>query len=110
MDVSATAKNIKSPPRKIRIILRELPGMRVDQAMNMLAYLPSPHAREVAKVVRSAAANAENNYQISPDELVIKKAVAGDGLKLKRFRARARGRVGSIIKRYCHVTVTVGDA
>lgn len=110
MEVSAVAKNIKVSPRKIRPILRELPGKRIDQALTLLRYVPSPHAQEVAKVVRSAAANAENNYQLSPDDLVIKRAVAGDAMRLKRYRARARGRVGRILKRYSHITVTVEEA
>lgn len=110
MEVSATAKNIKVSPRKVRLILRELPGKRVEEALTLLRYLPSPHAREVAKVVKSAAANAENNYQLSPEDLIIKKAVAGDAMRLKRYRARPRGRVGRILKRYSHITVTVEEA
>jgi large subunit ribosomal protein L22 len=110
MEVSATAKNIKAPPRKVRLILNELPGKRVAQALDLLRFLPSPHARDVAKVVQSAAANAENNFRLSPDDLIVKRAVAGDGQRLKRYRARARGRVGSITKRYCHITVTVEEA
>ena len=75
----------------------------------VLRYLPTPHARLVEKVVKSAASNAENNYALDIGELRIKRAYAGEARTLKRFRAKARGRVGPILHRTSHVTVVVED-
>ena len=77
--------------------------------MTTLAFLPTPSARLVAKVVRSAVANAENNYQMLPSQLRIIKAYADEGLKLKRFRASARGRVSSYRHRFSHITIVVEE-
>src|SRR5262245_57063688 len=69
MEVSATAKYLPVSARKIRLVLDQLPGKRIDEAMVMLRYLPTPHARIVAKVLKSAAANAENNFAMDPEDL-----------------------------------------
>ncbi len=95
--------------RKMRLVLDQLPGKRVDEAMTMLRFLPTPHARLVEKVVKSAAANAENNYALDADELRIKRAFADESRTLKRFRPKARGRVGPILHRTSHVTVVVEE-
>ena len=110
MEVSATAKYLPVSARKVRLVLDQLPGKRVDEAMVMLRFLPTPHARLVEKVVKSAASNAENNYAIDPEELRIKRAYAGEGRTLKRFKAKARGRVAPILRRTSHVTVVVEEA
>lgn len=109
MQVAATARHIPGSPRKIRLILERLPGMNVDQALALLRYAPSPHARSVSKVVLSAAANAENNFDLDVDDMIIKTAVANEGRMLKRFRPRARGRVGSILKRTSHITIVLDE-
>jgi len=110
MEVSATAKYLPVSARKVRLVLDQLPGKRIDEAMVMLRFLPTPHARLVEKVVKSAAANAENNYALDADELRIKRAFAGEGRTLKRFKAKARGRVAPILHRTSHVTVVVEEA
>jgi len=92
-------------PRKVRLILERLPGLSVDQALALLRYVPSPHARTISKTVLSAAANAENNYNLDVDELYIKRAYADEGRTLKRFRPRSRGRVSPILKRSSHITI-----
>jgi len=107
MQVSATAKYLPVSARKVRLVLDQLPGKRVEEAMMMLRFLPTPHARLVEKVVKSAAANAENNYALDADDLRIKSAFAGESRTLKRFRAKARGRAGPILHRTSHVTVIV---
>jgi len=84
-------------------------GKPVDEALAILSFLPSPAARTVAKVVRSAAANAENNYQMSPDQLRIVKTFADKGMVLKRHRAGARGRVSPLLRRFSHITVIVEE-
>jgi large subunit ribosomal protein L22 len=109
MEVSATHRYAGVSPRKVRLVLERLPGQRVEDALNMLQFMPTPHARLVAKIVRSAAANAENNYAMDADALVVKRAFAGDGRSLKRFRPRARGRVYRYQHRTSHITVTVDE-
>jgi large subunit ribosomal protein L22 len=96
-------------PRKVRLILERLPGLSVDQAVALLRYLPSPHAVAVTKVVLSAAANAENNFDLDVDDLYVKSAYAGDGLTMKRYRARSRGRASPLLKRSSHITVVLDE-
>ena len=109
MEVSATARYLPVSARKVRLVLDQLPGKRVGDAMMMLRFLPTPHARMVEKVVKSAASNAENNYALDMGELRIKRAYAGEGRTLKRFKAKARGRVAPILHRTSHVTVIVEE-
>lgn len=109
MEVLAQAKNIGVSPRKVRLILDTVRGKHVAEALMLLRYLPSPWARVVAKVVKSAAANAENNYQMHPDDLKIVKVFANPAPTLKRWRARARGRAGRILKRSSHLVVIVDE-
>ncbi|MGQ9572667.1 MAG: 50S ribosomal protein L22 [Dehalococcoidia bacterium] len=109
MQVKAVARNVAASPKKIRLVLDQLPGRSVSEVLARLRHLPSPHARAVAKVVRSAAANAENNYQIDPRYLRVIAAYAGDAPRLKRWRARPRGRASRILKRRSHVTIVVEE-
>lgn len=109
MEVRATAKSMRVSPRKVRLILDTVRGKRVDEALDILRYLPSPTAKMVAKVVRSAVANAENNYQMSPKTLTIVRVYADEARMLKRFRPKARGRVGPILRRFSHITVVVDE-
>ncbi|MFN8532076.1 MAG: 50S ribosomal protein L22 [Dehalococcoidia bacterium] len=108
-EVQAVAKRIRVSPQKMRLIVDLIRGRRVEEAMAILRYLPSPHAKDVYKVVKSAAANAENNNLMDPDELVIVRAFVDEGPTMKRFRARSRGRVSPILKRSSHVTVVVDE-
>jgi large subunit ribosomal protein L22 len=110
MEVSATAKYLPVSARKVRLVLDQLPGKRIEEAMVMLRFLPTPHARLVAKVLHSAAANAENNYSLDREDLRVKRAFAGEGRTLKRWKAKARGRAAPILRRTSHVTVIVEDA
>jgi large subunit ribosomal protein L22 len=109
MEVSATAKYLPISARKVRLVLDQLPGKRVEEAMVILRFLPTPHARVVAKVLKSAAANAENNYALDAAELRVKRAFAGESRTLKRFKAKSRGRVAPILRRTSHVTVIVEE-
>jgi large subunit ribosomal protein L22 len=110
MEVSATAKYIPVSARKLRLVLDQVRGKRIDEAMMMLRYLPSPHAKVVAKVVQSAAANAENNHALDVADLRVTRAYCGEARTLKRYRAKARGRAGSILHRTSHVTVIVEES
>lgn len=109
MQAKATAKMIRVAPRKVRLLLDEVRGKRIEEAMVLLRYAGIPVARDVAKVVKSAAANAENNLNLNPNDLRIVACYAGPGPSLKRFKPRSRGRVSPILRRTSHITVIVGD-
>ena len=109
MEVKATAKGLKGSAQKMRRVIDAVRGKNVAEALGILRFLPTPMAREVAKVVKSAAANAENNFQMSPANLVITSIEANQGRTMRRFRPRSRGRVSPILKRSTHVTVTVEE-
>lgn len=109
MEVKAVARNLRVSPRKVRLILDELKGKSIDEAIATLQFMPSPHAREIAKVVHSAASNAENNHALSSRDLYVKHAWADEGLKLKRYKARSRGRVAPRLRRFSHVTIVVDE-
>lgn len=106
-EVKATAREIGVSAKRLKPIVDLVRGKPVNQALNTLSLLASPWAKVVAKTVKSAAANAENNLLMNPDDLVIVKIVADSGKSLKRFRPRARGRIGRITKRSSHLTVVV---
>ena len=109
MAVQAVAKGVTISPKKLRWIVQSVRGMKVTDALNTLKFLPSPAAREVAKVVKSAAANAENNLMLNQDDLRIVRIYADKGQVLKRIRATPRGRASRILKRSSHVTVIVDE-
>lgn len=106
-EVKATSRDVGASSKRLKPIVDLVRGMRVTDALDTLGLLPSPWAHVVAKTVRSASANAENNLLMDPDSLVIVKIVADQARSLKRFRPRARGRIGRITKRSSHVTVVV---
>ena len=108
--VRAVAKGLGASRKRLKPILDLVRGQRVDEALVTLKLLPSPWARTVAKVVESAAANAENNMLMDREGLRIVQITADQARPLKRFRPRARGRIGRIIKGSSHVTVVVDDA
>jgi large subunit ribosomal protein L22 len=109
MEVRASARGVSASPRKMRLITDRIAGLSVDQALALLRYMPSPHARSVSKVVLSAAANAENNFNADVDDLVIKRAWADEGRTMRRFRARSRGRASPLLKRSSHITVILDE-
>ena len=107
--VKATARNIGASPKRLKPILDLVRGMMVSEAVDILGVLTSPWAVTISKVVRSAAANAENNMLMNPDNLRISTIVADQATPLRRFRPRARGRIGRITKRASHITVVVDE-
>lgn len=109
MEVKATARYIRTSPRKLRPVVDTVRGKKVDEALVILRFLPSPSARTVAKVVSSAAANAENNFEMTPSDLKIISISVDGGPSLKRYRAGPRGRVKPILKRSSHITVVVAE-
>jgi large subunit ribosomal protein L22 len=109
-EVRAVAKQIGASPKRLKPILDLVRGRPVDDAVDTLNLLTSPWAKTVAKVVKSAAANAENNMLMDRDSLRIVQITADQATPLKRFRPRARGRIGRITKRSSHLTVVVDAA
>jgi len=109
MEVRAVAKDTGVTPRKVRLMVDIVRGKKVDEALTMLRFAPSPTARVVAKVIKSAAANAENTFQMAPSDLKIVRIFADGARSLKRFRPRSRGRVSPILKRSSHITVIVAE-
>jgi len=109
MEVRAVTKDLRISPYKVRFVLDLVRGKKVDEALNILKFASTPAARAVSKTVKSAAANAENNFQMSPSELRIVRIYADEARSLKRFRAQARGRANQILKRASHITVFVDE-
>ena len=110
MSVTAKMTNTGLSAKKLKHIVDLVRGKNVEEAMQILQFLPSPAAAQVAKVVKSAAANAENELLARTSDLRITEIYAGQDTSLKRFRARARGRVARILKRSSKITVVVDEA
>jgi len=109
MEVRAVARDTGISPRKVRPLADMVRGKKVDEALTMLKFAPTPIARVVAKVVKSAAANAETNFQMLPADLKIVNIFADEARTVKRYRPRARGRADLIHKRSSHITVIVAE-
>ena len=109
MEVRASARYVRTSPRKLRPIAGVVRGKKVEEALTILRFLPSPSARTVARVVKSAVANAENNFEMTPSDLRIVEIYIDGGRSMKRFRAGPRGRVKPILKRSSHITVVVKE-
>jgi large subunit ribosomal protein L22 len=109
MQAKAVTRNVRISPLKVRLVLDVVRGKSVDRALAMLRYMPQKAAKEVARTIKSAAANAENNFEMSPEDLVVKTIFADEGPTLKRTMPRARGRADRIDRRTTHITVIVDD-
>ena len=107
MRVSATARYIRRSTRKTRLVTRLIVGRPVGEAAALLRFMPQGAARDVARVLHSATANAENNLNLSADELVVAEAHADEGPTIKRWKPRAQGRAYQIHKPMTHITVVV---
>jgi large subunit ribosomal protein L22 len=110
IQVRAQAKWVRMSARKARVVLDNVRGRTVPEARTILAFTPRAAAIEIERVLRSAVANAESAHGLDGDDLVVVAAFADEGPTLKRWRARARGRVNRIRKRTCHVTIVVAEA
>ncbi len=108
--VRSQAKWVRSSARKARLVTDLIRGRTVPEARTILAFSDRAVAHEVEKVLRSAVANAEANHNLNGDELYVLTAYADEGPTLKRWRARARGRVARIRKRTCHITIQLAPA
>jgi large subunit ribosomal protein L22 len=109
MQVRAVAKNVRHSPRKVRLVVDTVRGRSVNEALAVLSLMPQTAARDVYKVVKSAAANAENNFELDINDLVIERIFVDEGPTLKRFRARAHGRVAPRLRRSSHITAVVEE-
>jgi large subunit ribosomal protein L22 len=109
MEVRASVKNVRVSPRKARLVVDAVRGKRVPEAIAIARFLPQKTASDVERLLKSVAANAENNYDLDPEELWVKAIYADDGPSFRRFKARARGRVGRIQRRTCHITLIAED-
>src|SRR5690349_21567751 len=109
MEVQAKAKWVRTSPRKVRLVARTLRDLPVSEALVACSFMPKAAARDVAKVIRSAQANAENNFNLVKDDLVIKDIRVEPGPMLKRGQPRAMGRLFSVFKRTSHIIAVVED-
>ncbi|MDO4721171.1 MAG: 50S ribosomal protein L22 [Peptostreptococcaceae bacterium] len=109
LEAKAIAKFVRTSPRKAGVICSLVRGKNIDEALAILKYMPQSSADIIAKVVKSAAANAENNFDMDPKKLYIAEVYANQGPTLKRFMPRAQGRATAIRKRTSHIGVVVRE-
>jgi len=107
--VKAINKNVRSSPRKINLLLKNIRGKKADIVIRDLSFARQRVARDIKKTVQSAVANAENNNQYDIDNLYVKEAYVGKSLVLKRFRPRAKGRASGIKKPYSNLTIILSE-
>ena len=109
MKSKAIAKYVRVSPRKVRLIMDQIRGKKVQEALNLLSYTPQKGASVLKKLINSAIANAEQNSDTDVDRLYIENIFADEGPSLKRFRPRAMGRATRILKRTSHLTVVLDE-
>ncbi len=109
MEVRSIYKYARISPLKAREVTREIQGLPVSAALDLLTFTPKKAAFLISKTLKSAIANAENNANLKPDGLVVKEAVVGEGPTLKRIMARARGSASKILKRTSHIRIVLTD-
>ena len=102
-------KNVRSSTRKLKPILRAIVGRKVDHVIRDLTFSDKRISKDIKKTISSAVANAENNYQLDIDKLIVKEAYCGKQVMMKRFRARAKGRAAPILKPYSNLTVILTE-
>jgi len=109
MEVRAVAKNVRRSPQKVRQVAGAVRGRSVSEALALLQLMPQASARELYKVVKSAASNAENNYEFDVKELYVHRIYVNEGPTLKRYKARAYGRTAPRFRRSSHITAIVQE-
>ncbi|NVK43252.1 MAG: 50S ribosomal protein L22 [Oceanospirillaceae bacterium] len=109
MEVAAKLKGARLSAQKARLVVDQIRGKSVGEALNILAFSPKKGAAIVKKVLESAVANAEHNEGADIDDLRVSTAFVDEGMSMKRIKPRAKGRADRIIKRTCHITVKVAD-
>ena len=109
MEAKAHARYIRISPRKVEVVLDQVRGKSVDEALAILRYMPQKGARITEKLIQSAAANAENNHDMVRDNLYVAQIYANQGPTMKRYKARAQGRANLIRKRSTHISVVLRE-
>jgi len=109
MEVKSVVKNTGTSPRKMRLLIDMVRGKNVEEALTILKFAPSPHGRIVAKLIKTAVADAETAHNMAGANLKVISITSDEAMILKRFKARSRHRVSPIQKRSSHITVVVGD-
>ena len=109
MRVSATAKYLRGSTRKANLVVAAIKGRPVEEAASLLRFMPQHAAHDVLAVLKSATANAENNHNLSAEDLIVADAQANEGPTIKRWRPRAQGRAFPIHKPMTHITIVVAD-
>lgn len=109
MESRAIARHVRISPRKARQVVDMIRGKSLGEALNILQFVPNAAATPVTKVVQSAAANAENNYDMNPSDLYVSRIFVDEGPTMKRIRPRARGMADRIRKRTSHITVVLAE-
>lgn len=107
MEVKSTTKFVRLSPKKARDVAREIQGLPVSNALDILNFTPKKAAGLIGKTLKTAIADAENNFSLDTNTLVIKEAVIGAGPTLRRFKPRAKGSAGPILKRTSHISITL---
>jgi ribosomal protein L22 len=105
--VRASARYLRTSPRKVRLVADQVRGLPIEEARALLRFSPRGAARDVGRVIESAAANAENNHDLPADDLRVAEIYVDEGPTMRRWRARARGRATRIEKRTCHLSVAL---
>ena len=108
-EAQAVARVLRTSPRKLNLVCQTIRGRSAEQALAELTFSKRRIARDVKKTLQSAIANAENNHQLDVDRLYVAEATVGRSFVMKRFRARARGRVGRLIKPWSRLTLVVRE-
>ncbi|MBO6304668.1 MAG: 50S ribosomal protein L22 [Selenomonadaceae bacterium] len=109
MEAKAVAKYVRIAPRKVRVVIDLIRGKKVDEAFAILKFTPKAGAEVLTKVLKSAVANAENNFDMDSDLLYVKTAFVDGGPTLKRVHPRSRGQAFKILKRTSHITIIVDE-
>lgn len=107
MEVKSITKYVRLSPQKARDVAREIQGLPVSSALDILTFTPKKAAQLIGKTLKTAIADAENNFSLDTSTLVIKEAVIGGGPTLRRFKPRAKGSAGPILKRTSHISITL---
>lgn len=105
----AKARMLRTSPQKLNLVAQSIRGMQVERALNELEFSRKRIAQDVKKVLESAIANAENNHDLDIDSLVVDQAFVGKNLVMKRYKPRARGRMGKILKPFAEITIVVRE-
>jgi large subunit ribosomal protein L22 len=107
MEVKSITKYVRLSPKKARDVAREIQGLPVSSALDILTFTPKKAAQLIGKTLKTAIADAENNFSLDASTLIIKEAVIGGGPTLRRFKPRAKGSAGPILKRTSHISITL---